>query len=90
MCLGVFVANFFSFGFLATKAPSLKESKYKYKVAHWIQEIARNNISFKNENLFEFSLNKNDGLVTEYLKYRESHFNILRKQFIQLLTVLPY
>ena len=64
---------------------SLKESKYKYKVAHWIQEIARNNISFKNENLFEFSLNKNDGLVTEYLKYRESHFNILRKQFIQLV-----
>lgn len=64
---------------------SLKESKYKYKVAHWIQEIARNHISFKNENLFEFSLTKNDGLVTEYLKHRESHFNILRKQFIQLV-----
>jgi ABC-type bacteriocin/lantibiotic exporter with double-glycine peptidase domain len=29
---------------------SLKESKYKYKVAHWIQEIARNNLSFKNGN----------------------------------------
>lgn len=64
---------------------SLKESKYKYKVAHWIQEIARNNISFKNENLFEFSLNKNDKYVTEYLKYRESHFQILKKQFVQLV-----
>lgn len=64
---------------------SLKESKYKYKVAHWIQEIARNHMSFKNENLLEFSLTKNDGLVTEYLKHRESHFNILRKQFIQLV-----
>ena len=64
---------------------SLKESKYKYKVAHWIQEIARNHISFKNKNLFEFSLNKNDELVSEYLKHREKHFTILRKQFIQLV-----
>lgn len=64
---------------------SLKESKYKYKVAHWIQEIARNHMSFKNKNLFEFSLKKNDELVSEYLKYREQHFTILRKQFIQLV-----
>ena len=64
---------------------SLKESKYKYKVAHWIQEIARNHMSFKNKNLFEFSLHKNDILVSEYLKHREHHFTILRKQFIQLV-----
>lgn len=63
---------------------SLKESKYKYKVAHWLQEIARNHISFKNKNLSEFSLEKNDQLVSEYLLYREKHFRILRKQFIQL------
>jgi ABC-type bacteriocin/lantibiotic exporter with double-glycine peptidase domain len=63
---------------------SLKESKYKYKVAHWLQEIARNHLSFKNDKLFEFSLQKNDKLVTQYLKYRESHFAVLRKQFIQL------
>jgi ABC-type bacteriocin/lantibiotic exporter with double-glycine peptidase domain len=63
---------------------SLKESKYKYKVAHWIQEIARNNLSFKNGKLFDFSLRKNDYLVNEYLQYRESHFKILRRQFIQL------
>lgn len=64
---------------------SLKESKYKYKVAHWLQEIARNHISFKNQNLFLFSLEKNDKLVNEYLEQRESHFKILRKQFIQLV-----
>ncbi|WP_339838208.1 ABC transporter ATP-binding protein [uncultured Flavobacterium sp.] len=63
---------------------SLKESKYKYKVAHWLQEIARNNLSFKNGKLFEFSLKKNDYLVNEYLQYRESHFKVLRRQFIQL------
>ena len=56
---------------------SLKESKFKYKVAHWIQEIARNHLSFKNQNLFEFSLNKNDDLVNDYLNYREKHFKVL-------------
>ena len=63
---------------------SLKESKYKYKVAHWLQEIARNHLSFKNDKIFNFSLQKNDKLVTEYLSHRESHFNVLKKQFIQL------
>lgn len=63
---------------------SLKESKYKYKVAHWLQEIARNHISFKNQKMFLFSLEKNDTLVNEYLTHRESHFRILKKQFIQL------
>jgi len=64
---------------------SLKESKYKYKVAHWLQEIARNHISFKNKNAFEFSLTKNDSMVSEYLMYREKHFKVLKKQFIQLI-----
>jgi ABC-type bacteriocin/lantibiotic exporter with double-glycine peptidase domain len=64
---------------------SLKESKYKYKVAHWLQEIARNHISFKNVHAFEFSLAKNDTIVSEYLGYREKHFKVLKKQFIQLI-----
>ena len=64
---------------------SLKESKYKYKVAHWLQEIARNHISFKNQKMFLFSLEKNDHLVNEYLTHRESHFKILKKQFVQLV-----
>ena len=74
----------FKINFSSGLKTSLKESKYKYKVAHWLQEIARNNLSFKNEKLFNFSLNKNDLLVNEYIQYRESHFKILRRQFIQL------
>ena len=74
----------FKINFYTGLNTSLKESKYKYKVAHWLQEIARNHLSFKNGKLFEFSLEKNDSLVNEYLTHRESHFKILRKQFIQL------
>ena len=74
----------FKLNFTAGLKTSLKESKYKYRVAHWIQEIARNHLSFKSKNVFEFSLQKNDKIVSKYLVQRENHFAILRRQFIQL------
>lgn len=64
---------------------SLKESKSKYKVAHWIQEIARSIVSFKLSGKTSLALQKNDNLVTEYLAARESHFKILVIQFIQMI-----
>jgi ABC-type bacteriocin/lantibiotic exporter with double-glycine peptidase domain len=64
---------------------SLTESKYKYKVANWIQEIARNYFGFKSKIETDFALAKNDKLVTEYLKSREGHFQIIKRQFIQLI-----
>ncbi|TXE10008.1 ATP-binding cassette domain-containing protein [Seonamhaeicola algicola] len=65
---------------------SLKESKSKYKVAHWIQEIARSIHSFKLSGSTNLGLSKNDVLVGNYLKARESHFKILMLQFIQLIS----
>ena len=64
---------------------SIQESNYKYKVAHWIQEIARAIVSFKLSGKTNLALDKNDGLVEEYLKYREGHFKILIIQFIQMI-----
>ncbi|NRB58364.1 MAG: ATP-binding cassette domain-containing protein [Winogradskyella sp.] len=64
---------------------SLKESKQKYKVAHWIQEVARSITSFKMSGKTTMALNKNDYLVDGYLKDRESHFKILVLQFIQMI-----
>src|SRR5690606_1894202 len=52
---------------------------------HWIQEIARNYFGFKSKIESEFALTKNDKLVTEYLKSRESHFEVIKRQFIQLI-----
>lgn len=75
------------FRFTAQKGldTSLNESKYKYKVAHWIQEIARAIVSFKLSGKTNLALDKNDMLVDEYLNYRESHFKILILQFIQMI-----
>ena len=75
----------FKFSYNSGLSTSLKESKYKYKVASWLQEIARNNFSFKRQEHFDFALNKNNTLVEEYLNYREKHFKIIKRQFSQLI-----
>ena len=64
---------------------SLNESKQKYKVAHWIQEVARSLVSFKLSGKTSLAVDKNDVLVTDYLEARESHFRILVIQFIQMI-----
>lgn len=65
---------------------SLKESKHKYKVAHWLQEVSRAVISFKLSGNTSLAMQKNDDLVAEYLESRENHFKILMLQFIQLIS----
>jgi ABC-type bacteriocin/lantibiotic exporter with double-glycine peptidase domain len=64
---------------------SLAESKSKYKVAHWIQEIARSIVSFKLSGRTTHALDKSDTLVDNYLISRESHFRVLVLQFIQMI-----
>ncbi|WP_422105770.1 peptidase domain-containing ABC transporter [Winogradskyella sp.] len=64
---------------------SLAESKKKYMVAHWIQEVARAITSFKISGRTSLALEKNDKLVDGYLMARESHFRILIIQFIQMI-----
>lgn len=64
---------------------SLKESKHKYEVAHWLEEIARTKLSFKLIENQEIAMTKTDGRVFEYLESRESHFRILMSQFLNLI-----
>lgn len=64
---------------------SLEESKHKYKVAHWIQEIARSIVSFKLSGKTNLALQKNDVLVENYLIARESHFSIIKLQYIKMI-----
>lgn len=64
---------------------SLKESKKKYIVAHWIQEVARAIMSFKISGKTSLAIDKNDKLVEDYLIAREGHFKILIIQFIQMI-----
>lgn len=79
---------FIVFKFTAKKGleTSLQESKNKYKVAHWIQEIARTVVSFKLSGNTNLAITKNDTLVSDYLVSRENHFKILVIQFIQMIS----
>jgi ABC-type bacteriocin/lantibiotic exporter with double-glycine peptidase domain len=75
------------FKFTAQKGldTSLDESENKYKVAHWLQEVARSIISFKLSGKTSLAMEKNDALVENYLAARESHFRIIVIQFIQMI-----
>jgi len=75
------------FKFTAQKGleTSLIESKIKYKVAHWIQEVARTVVSFKLSGNTNLALQKNDNLVSKYLEARENHFKVLLLQFSQMI-----
>lgn len=83
----LFVMLFFIFKFSFSHGveTSIKESKFKYKIAHWIQDIARNQNTFKNLNIHQYSLQKNDYLVMGYINAREKHFTVLVRQFFQLI-----
>ncbi|EAQ41601.1 MULTISPECIES: peptidase domain-containing ABC transporter [unclassified Polaribacter] len=75
------------FKFTAQKGleTSLVESKIKYKVAHWIQEVARTVVSFKLSGNTNLAMSKNDALVDKYIEARENHFKILILQFMQMI-----
>ncbi len=60
---------------------SLKESKYKYRLVHWLEEVARINRSFKMNASSNFHLHKTDAIVNGYLVARQKHFQILINQF---------
>ena len=60
---------------------SLKESKYKYKLAHWLEEVARTASTFKLAGKTDMSLNRTDRHVSDYLGAREKHFKIILRQY---------
>jgi ABC-type bacteriocin/lantibiotic exporter with double-glycine peptidase domain len=64
---------------------SLEESKYKYKVANWLEEIARNRNSFKFLGQRGILLSRTDTYLQGYLKARETHFKILLQQYKYLI-----
>ncbi|AYB32050.1 peptidase domain-containing ABC transporter [Chryseolinea soli] len=64
---------------------SIQESKYKYKVAQWLEELARALNSFKLAGTTDLPIKKTDYNVNNYLKYRKIHFKTLLIQFSFIL-----
>ncbi|MFK7784478.1 MAG: peptidase domain-containing ABC transporter [Crocinitomicaceae bacterium] len=64
---------------------SLKESKSKYYVASWLEELARASISFKLAGKTDLPLEKTNYEVEMYVGARESHFKVLKQQYILMV-----
>lgn len=71
---------------------SIQESRTKYAVAGWMEELARNPAAFKLGGSERFALERADALTRDYLLARQQHFRILLRQhsfalFLQALAV---
>ncbi|MDG1331900.1 MAG: ATP-binding cassette domain-containing protein [Crocinitomicaceae bacterium] len=64
---------------------SLKESKSKYYVAAWLEELARASISFKLAGKTDLPLEKTNDEVEMYIGARDSHFKVLKQQYILMV-----
>jgi ABC-type bacteriocin/lantibiotic exporter with double-glycine peptidase domain len=65
---------------------SIIESKYKYELVHWLEEIGRAMPTFKLAGISSLPLDKTDKNVTGYLHARKAHFRILVMQYIVMVA----
>jgi ABC-type bacteriocin/lantibiotic exporter with double-glycine peptidase domain len=65
---------------------SIAESKYKYELVHWLEELGRAMPTFKLAGITSLPLEKADKNVTGYLHARKAHFRILVIQYIAMVV----
>jgi putative ABC transport system ATP-binding protein len=66
---------------------SIKESKRKYAMAAWLEDLAASPLTFHYEGAADFALDRTDRLTFEYLESRGKHFKILMRQVIAALLL---
>lgn len=64
---------------------SIKESKFKYKVVYWLEELARTLNSFKISGNSSLPLRKTEYNVNNYLINRKVHFKVLISQYFYII-----
>ncbi len=84
---GLFVLVLLGYGAIGS---AIRESRAKYAVASWIEEIARHALAFKLGGGPQLARERADQLARQYLLARQSHFRIVLRQvsFALLLQVL--
>lgn len=59
---------------------SIKESKVKYKVAHWLQDVIASPAAFKLHGGESLAVDRANRLTVDYLQARDKHFRVLLRQ----------
>jgi putative ABC transport system ATP-binding protein len=65
----------------------IKESKIKYQMVAWLEEIAHNQLAFKFNHGPQLAQERVDAIAHEYLNARHGHFRILLRQNIGALAL---
>lgn len=65
---------------------SIEESGYKYDVVYWLVDIARSMDSFKMVGSSDLPMRRTDNLLKKYITARQSHFKILKTQYLNLIA----
>ncbi len=86
LVLVALVYSIFKFTSIRGLETSLVESKHKYNIAHWLQELARTRISFKLAGNTDLPLERTNTHVGSYIESREEHFKILKFQYMLMVT----
>ncbi|MCA9053013.1 MAG: ABC transporter ATP-binding protein, partial [Planctomycetaceae bacterium] len=61
---------------------SIEESKCKYRMAAWLEDLAGSPIAFRHDGGAQFAMERANRLTFEYLSERRRHFRILMRQII--------
>lgn len=64
---------------------SIMESKYKYKLVAWLEELARSISTFKLVGYTDLPTSRTDEYVSSYLKVRKEHFKVLMTQYLSFI-----
>lgn len=81
LLFGAILVILFPLGANAVRT-AVKESKAKYSLVAWLEEIARNPITFKSGWAAKMAVERADALTGEYLTSRSKHFRIIYRQAI--------
>jgi ABC-type bacteriocin/lantibiotic exporter with double-glycine peptidase domain len=84
--LVLLTVTIFRFTLMPGLRTSLMESKHKYEVAHWLEEVARTNNTFKLAGVTDLPLQRVNGYVGQYINAREKHFRVLVQQYSLMVT----
>lgn len=86
LMLMLLLAAIFRFTWYSGLHSSLNESKYKYKVAYWLEELARSLYTFKQAGDSPLPMQRADALLKGYLGARRSHFRVLMLQLVSTVA----
>ena len=83
----IIITAFFKYSGPKGLSTSMQESKYKFKVAYWLQEVGRALRSFKLAGDSTLPVERTNELTVSYLKSRNAHFQVLIRQYRVLILV---